>query len=203
MPNSSTSIKELELERERLINENLDLKLHIQYLEDLLADHPSLKETSFLEYLNPPKDASSNKLAILHQKLEDARAQLEEARTEAATFRIELEVTKQERDKIRCEKCLSGTSCGFTPVPISKSDAASNTDSDQDVYLFRESEEEKLLRAELEISRDFAKAEVSSVNGFHLALEAESRISELEKSLEETKAASQYHKNRLSLHQLV
>jgi hypothetical protein len=195
MPSSFTSVKESELERERLINENLDLKLHIQYLEDLVADN--VRESSFLEYLNPPKDKTPSKQSLLEQKLEDARIQLDEARKEADMCRNELEFTKQKLAKFHRENGPSAESMAPVKNYNVKVDAAINTDFDQNSNLLREIEHEKLLRAELEISREFANVEVSSLNGFNFAMEAEIRISELEKSLEETKAASQFHKRRL------
>ena len=204
------TFKELELEKERLINENLDLKLHIQYLEELVADQASLKESSFLEYLNPRNDRALSKQNLLEQKLEDAYIQIEEAKKEAEYHRSVLEATKRELEKVRLESSSSLVSNRENRPKEQhlggKIDVAVNTDPTQRIQLenlkgdsvsnVHEFEEERQLQTELEISREFVKAESSSLNGFQLALEAERRIAELEKSLEETRASSLHHKKR-------
>jgi hypothetical protein len=41
MASATVTLKDMERESERLQSENLNLKLHVQYLEELMGEHPA------------------------------------------------------------------------------------------------------------------------------------------------------------------
>jgi hypothetical protein len=193
-------MKEIELERERLINENLDLKLHIQYLEELVSDQASLRDLSITQ--DPMNDKKNGKLSSMERELQETKKELE-------SYRSALEISQKELSKVRSEiKSIAETEIAHEQKHLSKSDTSSDSVDHASLNHSKrteglrgappESAEEKLLRVELDLSRDFANTEACSLIGFHQLQEAESRIAELEKSLEEARAQAASHSKRSS-----
>jgi hypothetical protein len=192
-------MKEIELERERLINENLDLKLHIQYLEELVSDQTSLKDLSISQ--DPINEKKSGKQSNMERELQETKKELD-------SYRSALEIAQKELSKVKSDvKSLAETEVSHEQKHLGKSEASSESfehaslnHSKRSAHRGAPSElvEERLLRAELDLSRDFTNTEACSLIGFHQLQEAESRIAELEKSLEEARAQAASHSKRSS-----